>query len=61
MKRHIHNLLQHSRGRFEGADAAHRATTPRNMAASAGLRPQDGYDWLRQIKQVQKVGHTAVR
>ncbi|KRE87223.1 hypothetical protein ASG75_03515 [Rhodanobacter sp. Soil772] len=61
MKRHLHSLLQHSRSRFKGTRAAHRATAPRNMAASASLQPQDGYDWLRQIKQVQRVGRTAGR
>jgi hypothetical protein len=59
MKRHLNNLLQYPRGRFEGAHAVHRAATPRNTGA--GLRPEDGYDWLRQIKQVQAGRRPALR
>jgi hypothetical protein len=61
MKHHLHNLLQHSRSRPDGAHVVHRATAPRSMIGSAGLQPQDGYDWLRQIKQVQRVGRPAGR
>lgn len=61
MKHHLHNLLQHSRSRSEGAHVAHRATAPRSMIGNASLQPQDGYDWLRQIKQVQRVGRPAAR
>lgn len=53
MKRYIGNLLQHPRNRFDSFHAGRRHSTPRNVAASTSLRPEDGYDWLRQIKLVQ--------
>jgi hypothetical protein len=60
MKRHLNNLLQYPRGRFEGAHAAHRTATSRNPADTSGLRPEDGYDWLLQIKLIQ-AGRAAAR
>ena len=59
MKRHLNNLLQYPRNRFEGAHAMHRTATPRNPGTT-GLQPEDGYDWLRQIKQVH-AGRSAAR
>lgn len=60
MKRHTNNLLQHLHSRFESSHAARRNAAPRNIAANASLRAEDGYDWLRQIKSAQ-VGRPAGR
>ncbi|MHB1059172.1 MAG: hypothetical protein ACYC0F_14940 [Rhodanobacter sp.] len=57
MKRHIDSLLQRPRGRFETSRMARRHPIPQSIAAGASLRPEDGYDWLRQIKPVQR-GHS---
>jgi len=59
MKHHLNNLLQYPRNRFDGAHAARRTTTPRHPRTT-GLQPEDGYDWLRQIKQVH-AGRSAAR
>ncbi|MDW2981724.1 MAG: hypothetical protein WBG81_15390 [Rhodanobacter sp.] len=56
MKRHLHPLLQHPRSRFENAHAARRAAMPRNTVAGGSLRREDGYDWLRRIKQGRPTG-----
>jgi hypothetical protein len=53
MKRYIDNFLQHPRSRFESSLAARQYPIPRSIAASANLHPEDGYDWLRQIKSAQ--------
>jgi len=56
MKRHLNHLLQHPRNRFEDIHATHRVAMPRNMTAGSSLQREDGYDWLRQIKQGRPTG-----
>ncbi|WP_426688653.1 hypothetical protein [Rhodanobacter ginsengiterrae] len=53
MKRYINQLLQQSRSQFENSHAARRTDAPKSIRASGGLRAEDGYDWLRQIKRVR--------
>jgi hypothetical protein len=59
MKRHLNNLLQYPRTRFGGTHAAYRTAPPRNPGTT-GLQPEDGYDWLRQIRQAH-AGRSAAR
>jgi len=56
MKRHLNHLLQHPRSRLEDVHAARRAAMPRNAAAASSLQREDGYDWLRQVKQSRPAG-----
>lgn len=56
MQRHLNHSPQHPRNRFENVHAVHRAAVPRNMVAGSSLRREDGYDWLRQIKQGRPTG-----
>lgn len=53
MKNNFSHLPQRSQRRFGSQNAAGRATVSGNTAAGTGLRPEDGYDWLRRIKPVR--------
>jgi len=53
MKRHSKPLLQRKRTDIEGANTTRRIGTAASLAGSPGLRSQDGYDWLREIKRFQ--------
>ncbi|MGY3038749.1 hypothetical protein ACVWWQ_000336 [Rhodanobacter sp. TND4EL1] len=50
MKRYINQLLEKPRTQFESASARRRNEVPGSLTANAGLRAEDGYDWLRQIR-----------
>ncbi len=54
MKRHLNPLLQKIHSRFEAPHAARRSTTPLGTPTATDLRAEDGYDWLRQIKPLQR-------
>lgn len=53
MKSDLSYLLQHSRRRFGGPNPTGRTTSSGSTATGTGLRPEDGFDWLRRIKPIR--------
>lgn len=53
MKTSFRRLPQHSQRRFGNPNATARIMPSESVAADIGLRPEDGYDWLRRIKPIR--------
>lgn len=53
MKRHANRLLQRMRDEIDSSSAIRRISTVASVVDSAGLKSQDGYDWLREINRFQ--------
>lgn len=53
MKRHSNRLLQRKRVDIDSSTTMRRVRTAVRVADSAGLKSQDGYDWLREINRFQ--------
>lgn len=53
MKMSFNHQPPHLRHRFGKSEATTRNVPAGSAAANPGLRPEDGYDWLRRIKPIR--------
>jgi hypothetical protein len=53
MKTSVSRLPLYPRRRFGNPNVTARSDPARRTGADIGLRPEDGYDWLRRIKPIR--------